>query len=720
MLLSGKTRINNSVLEEMKKIVLAVSAVFVSLLSYGQDDVFRPCGTSEAVKESLEQHPELLENVRALDKFTREFEQNPNNKLFDSTITIPVVFHVFHTNGAERISEAQIRDCIRVLNEDYQNKNADSAQVSTLFQPIIGRPQMRFRLATKDPNGNCTVGINYIESSLHTAGGENLKSVISWDTKKYLNIWVCSVVASGAAAYSYYPGSAPGQNNEGVVTRSDYVGSIGTSSPGYRARTLTHEIGHYMNLPHTWGSSNTPGSATNCNIDDGVQDTPNCVGVSNSSCPLSQNDCGPIANVENHMDYSNCRRMFTKGQVLRMHAAMNSATGFRSSLWKTSNLIATGTTTDAVPMMDCAPKADFKVNYTRLCAGVPLTFTQLAYNVSNLDSVKYFWSFPGGDPATSTAANPTVSYSTAGAYNVKLRVSNLAGKDSLTKTSYIGILPSTPVYFVGDVESFETTTFPVFSGNPDKGWDVKPLTVSTWKRSTSASTTGSASLNITNPSSAAGNIHTLISPVFEISGPLTGVKVGFKYAFARRTTTNTDKLVISYSTNCGKTWFQAFNKTGGTLATVTNTVTNNFVPVAANWKQEYGNIQFLSGASQFRLKFEFTAGGGNNLFIDDLQLTTITGVSNLQDDQLALNIFPNPSTGELPVLEIRNANSGKASLEIMDAMGRKACWRKELFLEPGQAEVLLSKEMEKPKPGNYWVRLIMADRVMVRQMIILP
>jgi hypothetical protein len=271
---------------------------------------------------------------------------------------------VFHTYGAERISEAQIRDCIRVLNEDYQNKNADSAQVSTLFQPIIGRPQMRFRLATKDPNGRCTEGINYIESSLHTAGGENLKSVISWDTKKYLNIWVCSVVASGAAAYSYYPGSAPGQNNEGVVTRSDYVGSIGTSSPGYRARTLTHEIGHYMNLPHTWGSSNTPGDANNCNIDDGVQDTPNCVGVSNSSCPLSQNDCGPIANVENHMDYSNCRRMFTKGQVLRMHAAMNSTTAFRSSLWKTSNLIATGATTDAAPMMDCAPKADFKVNYT--------------------------------------------------------------------------------------------------------------------------------------------------------------------------------------------------------------------------------------------------------------------------------------------------------------------------------------------------------------------
>ena len=700
--------------------------VFLILLGipsaiFAQDEDFRPCGTVDAVNQSLAEHPELQLNLDQLDQFTREYLEHSGNKLLDSTITIPVVFHVFHTYGGERISEAQIRDCIRIMNEDFQNLAADSAQVSTLFKPLIGRPQMRFRLARKDPNGRCTEGINYFESALHTQGGENLKSIVSWDTKKYLNIWVCSVVASGAAAYSYYPGTAPGQNNEGVVSRSDYVGSIGSSQPGYRARTMTHEVGHYMNLPHTWGNSNTPGAASNCNIDDGVQDTPVCVGVANAGCPLSDNTCGSIANVENHMEYSNCRRMFTKGQVLRMHAAMKSATAFRSSLWRGTNLIATGTTTDAAPVIDCPPKPDFKSNITRLCAGQPVLFTQLAYNVASMDSVKFLWKFTGGNPATSTAANPSVTFPDAGSYDVKLIVSNQFGRDSLTKSGFIVILPSEPSYQDADVEDFSATTFPVFPGNPNKVWDVKALTVPTWKRSTAAFISSPAGLSITNAASASGNVHSLFSPVFEVNGSLTNVRVGFKYAFARRTTANNDKLVISYSTDCGKTWSQGFNKSGANLASTTTLVTSNFVPTSTQWRQDFANISFLFGNTRFRLKFEFTAGGGNNLYIDDIQLLTVTTVNNLQDDELSLNLYPNPSQG-LPVLEIRNARGSSGIIEIVDAVGRNTIWKHLVNLIPGTTEINLAEEADRQRfrAGIYWVRLQIADRVMVRQLHILP
>lgn len=698
-------------------LLLGFSPCFV----HAQEDEFRPCGTMDAINQSLSDHPELRQNLDNLEQFTRDYLQNSGNKLLDSTITIPVVFHVFHTYGSERISEAQIRDCIRIMNEDFQNLAADSSLVSTLFKPLIGRPQIRFRLARKDPNGRCTEGINYIESSLHTQGGENLKSIVSWDTKKYLNIWVCSVVASGAAAYSYYPGTAPGLNNEGVVSRSDYVGSIGSSQSGYRARTMTHEVGHYLNLPHTWGNSNSPGAASNCNIDDGVDDTPVCVGVANAGCPLTDNTCGSIANVENHMEYSNCRRMFTKGQVLRMHAAINSSTAFRSSLWKASNLIATGTTTDVPPTADCPPKPDFKSNITRLCAGQPVAFTQLAYNVASMDSVKFLWKFSGGNPSTSTSPNPTVSFTDAGSYDVKLIVSNQFGKDSLTKTGFIGILPSEPSYSETDQEDFSATTFPVFPGSPNKVWDIKNLSVSTWKRSTAAFVSTPASLSITNPANASGNVHTLITPVFQINGSLSNVRVGFRYAFARRTSTNTDKLVISYSTDCGKTWYQGFNKTGANLATTTTLVTSNFVPTSTQWKQDYANISFLFGNNTFRLKFEFTAGGGNNLYIDDLQLLTVTSVSNLQDDELSLNIYPNPSQA-LPTIEIQHARASSATIEVVDALGKSCLWKQDLFLSPGNKEINLSQEADRQRfrPGVYWIRLQVADRVMVRQLHILP
>jgi len=677
-----------------------------------------PCGSSEAIEKSLQEHPELRQNLEQLEQFTREYVNRNRDKLLDSTITIPVVFHVFHTYGSERISIAQMEDCIRILNEDFQNRNADSASVISAFKGIVGRPQIRFRLAKRDPNGRCTKGINYIESVLHTQGGENLKSIVSWDTKRYLNIWVCSVVDNGAAAYAYYPGTAPGQNNEGIVSRSDYVGSIGTSNSGYNSRTLPHEVGHYFNLRHTWGNSNTPGVASNCNQDDGVTDTPNCIGVTGSGCNLNLVSCGNLNNVQNHMEYSSCRRMFSKGQVLRMHAAVNSSAGFRSSLWKGPNLIFTGTTNNT-PGDECPAKVEFKSNLTRVCAGQNVNFTQLAYNVNNTADLIFKWTFTGATPNTSVLANPIVSYDAPGTYSVKLVVTNSAGKDSLTRTNLIKVLPTTPAYQAGDYESFETITFPNFPSNPDKNWDVSSTISSTWKRSTSAAVTGSACLTITNPASATGAIHTLISPVFEVVGSTSQAKIALKYAFARRTSTNADKLQITYSIDCGKSWRQLTTRSGTVLATTSTLVAGTFIPGPADWKQENLNLLFLAPSQTFRLKFEFTSNGGNNLFVDDIQLTTITAVNNLQDDNLSLQVVPNPSS-ILPKLLIDNINSGKAKIEIVDVLGKNILYSKELNLNSGSSEIDLSKELDKPKAGSYWVRLLMPNRVMVRQWIVLP
>ena len=111
-------------------------------------------------------------------------------------------------------------------------------------------------------------------------------------------------IASGAAGYAYFPGITPAYK-DGVVIRADYVGSIGTSNgSNYSARSLTHEIGHYLNLPHTWGGTNNPGLPQNCSDDDFVQDTPNTIGVANFSCDTTQVTCGTLDNVQNYMDYA--------------------------------------------------------------------------------------------------------------------------------------------------------------------------------------------------------------------------------------------------------------------------------------------------------------------------------------------------------------------------------------------------------------------------------
>lgn len=693
----------------------SISGFAQELEDEDQTPPIKICGTTEAVEQALADNPDLMENIKKLDQETREYLTG--EKILDSTLTIPVVFHVFHTYGSERISEAQMKDCIRIMNEDFQMQNPDTGQIAAAFKNIVGNGQIRFRLAKKDPQGRCTKGINYINSGLHTNGGENMKSVISWDTKRYLNIWVCSTIGSGAAAYSYYPGTAPNQNNEGIVSMATYVGSIGTSSPGYSARTMTHETGHFLNLPHTWGSSNTPGAANNCNLDDGVQDTPNCVGVTGSGCNLSQVSCGSLDNVNNHMEYSSCRRMFTIGQTNRMHAAIKSNTGFRSSLWTGSNLIFTGTTNNG-PGPECPPKADFKSNLSKVCAGVLVTFTQLAYNVNDYDDISYNWTFEGGTPATSTAKVQQVTFADPGPHNVKLVVSNSAGKDSLIRQGIVTILASDPAYIGPEVEGFETATFPNFPSEPLKTWEISSTLTNTWRRVTTASASGSASLMVQNQASANGSVHTLFSPLFQLDGPTAGAKINFKYAFARRTTTNNDKLIVSYSMDCGKTWYIASNRSGANLATVTGNVSGSYLPAPDDWRQTSANLTFLNSPT-VRFRFEFTSGGGNNIYLDDINISTVVPVSNLQDESLSLSIVPNPSSS-IPRILVSNDLGSNAEIEIVDMLGKQVIWRKRTFMPTGETQIDLNGEIGLPAAGAYWVRLIMPNRVMIRKWLVTP
>ena len=73
-------------------------------------------------------------------------------------------------------------------------------------------------------------------------------------------MFICGDIG-GAAGYTTKPsGWSATQMTNGIWVLHDYVGSIGTSSIG-SSRTMTHEVGHWLNLDHTWGPNNNPGAA---------------------------------------------------------------------------------------------------------------------------------------------------------------------------------------------------------------------------------------------------------------------------------------------------------------------------------------------------------------------------------------------------------------------------------------------------------------------------
>jgi hypothetical protein len=272
-------------------LLLLISYLFQTVgLKAQQEETFN-CGSDEKRMELINKYPDILKKEQELEKFTEEYIKNKkNNKSSNQTYVIPVVFHVLHEYGSENISDAQIFDAIRVLNEDFSKSNADTSLVIPDFDTLIGTPNIEFRLAQIDAFGNCTNGIDRIHTHL-TNNADNESKLNIWDRTKYLNIWVVKTIGDtpGTAGYAQFPGSVDnpfGIYIDGIVVLHNYVGAIGTSN-SFRSRTLSHEVGHWINLAHPWGFNNDPGVVCG---DDGVHDTPETKG-SNNCANLYKAEC---------------------------------------------------------------------------------------------------------------------------------------------------------------------------------------------------------------------------------------------------------------------------------------------------------------------------------------------------------------------------------------------------------------------------------------------
>jgi PKD repeat protein len=687
--------------------ILPVLLIFTFVNSLSAQQIER-CGTHIIQQELLKKHPEMKAEKDAFNQFAEEFSDNGSRELK----IIPIVFHIIHTYGSENISREQVEDALRILNEDFKLLNEDQSEVVPAFQNIIGNTQFEFRLARKDPNGNCTDGITRTVSDLTFNGNDNVKELISWPRNRYFNVWIVdNVITDGGTqvgGYAYQPSNFIGDPVDGVIVTHTQFGSIGTSSSSnFASRTLTHEAGHWFNLDHTWGGSNSPGLSSNCNEDDSVNDTPNCIGVADQSCNLNQQTCGSLDNVQNYMDYSSCGLMFTTGQSNRMIAAANSNIGQRSTLWSAQNLTFTGVNNTGASA--CAPKADFSASTNEACVGANVTFTDESYNAEVDGSWTWNWAFPGASVTSSAAQNPVVQYAAPGTYAVTLTAANSTGSNSVTKTNYITIRPDNPVLSSPLFEGVESSSFPNLTADPFQNWKVNGST-SSFFRSTEAAATGSASIKYNNNAINTDVVSELVSPIFDCSSVVAPANMTFKVAYARKSTASSDKLVVYASNNCGRTWVPRYTKLAASLSTLASgqTISGTFIPTASQWRTETVSIPSFIGSSSCMIKFEFTDGGGNSMFIDDINFFGDASLSTQQSsiDDFSTQVIPNPATGAESRLQIGLTKSESVSVQLMDVSG-KIIARKELgLLSSGEHNVNLAEFTEgDSKAGVYFVQV---------------
>lgn len=611
-----------------------------ALHSFGQ----QYCTTDELHQQLYLEQPgiakKVFQNHLQLQAFTQAYTKAHKGESRSAIYTIPVVFHVIHINGIENISDAQIYDQMRIINEDYQKLNADTANTINDFKGIAADCQIEFKLAQLDPDGNCTSGITRHYDGRTLVGDHSVKEIVHWDPSMYLNIYVC-VEAAGLAGHALLPSAADTISQwDGIVIAHSYVGDIGTGDPS-RSVVLTHEIGHYLNLQHVWGGNNVPGypylpvgDSGNCAYDDGVTDTPNTIGW--SSCNLAHTSCGSLDNVQNFMEYAYCPTMFTEGQKLRMHAALNSTIANRNNLWSASNLIATGVNNPVY----CA--AEFNADKDLICEGTTVQFEDGSFN----NVTEWNWTFEGGTPSTSTDQNPSVTYNSAGTYFVKLVSGDGITSDSITKTAMITVL-SSPGVANSIVEGFEGNLLPTQLIPVDEGGFAN------WEITDSAAVNSTYSLRLDNLNAMPGEKNELVTEVINLTG-INDLELSFDYAFAKPTSSTVgDNLRVWVSKDCGESWTIRKQLSGTSLLSKTDTIVSSFVPNSTEWKNNtISNITSSFWTDEFRIKFEFNKDGGNHFYLDNINLydPAMAGVNLLEENDFRL--LPNPASDQLTLITL--------------------------------------------------------------------
>ncbi|MEN8005743.1 MAG: PKD domain-containing protein [Candidatus Krumholzibacteriota bacterium] len=305
-------------------------------------------------------------------------------------VVIPVAIHVVaHDDGYADVPDSYIYDQMDVLNAAYQGTG------------------FSFSLASIDRTYNT-------RWSTHRYGSNQMvqmKQALAIDPATTYNLYFCDI-GGGLLGYATFPDMYPEDSYlHGVVC---LWGSVpgGWADPYNEGDTATHETGHFLGLYHTFQDGCTE---PNDYCDDTPQESSPAYG-----CPEGRDSCSApgIDPITNFMDYTDdyCMYEFTADQTTRMNQQMAL---YRPTMY--------GGTTPT------GPTAAF--SGTPTSGDYPLTVAFSDESTGGPTS----WDWTFGDGGTSTAQNPSYTYTAAGSYNVSLTVANGDGSDTLTRNGYITV-----------------------------------------------------------------------------------------------------------------------------------------------------------------------------------------------------------------------------------------------------------------------------------------
>ena len=600
---------------------------------------------------------------------------------------IPVVVHVIH-NGepvglGSNISDAQVQSQIDVLNEDYQRMNEDTIFTRDIFKGVAADVGLEFKLARRTPDNLPSNGIVRVYSPVESwsvfTDEYELKALSYWPAEDYLNIWVVKDLKNNFVAYATYPVSTlPGIDDpnfnrliDGVVVGHQYFGSIDKGNFPVidealnKGRTVTHEIGHYLGLRHTWGDGA-------CNVDDYCNDTP-ATGEATYDCPLNKVACNGItpAMIENYMDYTDdkCMNLFTQCQKVRMQTVLLNSPrrlSLLSSLGaeppeqlpydlslknvlKPTNIV---TGERVSPVIEVVNVGTNPINSFKLRLIINEEIINLEYNTSLASEQSDTISLPSID-----------LLSGQNILSVEVtQVEEMPDNNPINNQQVLAFLANTYRDFIPLRNSFEDGL---------DQWDVLNEDLLRSWETTVVSSGGRFALMEMFGYNNTGTTDWLVSPALDFTFAPEAA-MSFNYAYAAGNNSN-DGLAVLLYTHGGDTLREiVFERFGANLNTVSGgTSRRPFEPDSLNaFEEVFIDLSKYAGQKDIRIAFLAYNGNGNNLFLNYVEFFTESSPFSLQvPDDISVSAFPNPALDENVNLTFNLKQRQEVNLMVVDAYG---------------------------------------------------
>ena len=685
------------------------------------------CATMTRLEAKFKRNPALKAAFKQqLETFNKKMNRQSAKELgvdsisnINTTYTIPVVFHVVLSNQA-KVTDAQILAQLDILNKTYAGTYPDTAAIPAYFKPLFGKSNIQFCLAQRTPNDEPTTGIERIITAATSFSPVNdfVKHTVTggadiWNGDNYYNVWIC-VLSDNILGYGTFPNTGQPDEQGAVIHFQSLRGSSLNNYNG--GKTLTHETGHYFNLFHTWGDDNGA-----CTGTDYIDDTPNQGGPS-SACHtgIVTDNCTTDGNgilYQDYMDYTydQCLLLFTTEQVQRMESALLT---YRLSL-----TVSNACTPAVLQPLDAQLKSIIAPGQ-RVCKNsfIPVvtvknlglqTLTSFIVStvIDNGAPVNYNWSGTLASLATTTITLTSATI-TQGNHSIKIFTSSPnGGTDGKNSNDTL----NAPVQYFDAVtavsEGFEGTVF------PPAGWDiVNPDNLITWERVTGVGKTGTSSVGINNFNYAINDQKDYLR-LPEVN--FANVDSAFFYfqvaanTFTSVSTANNtwDTLEVVLSKDCGLTYTSLYKKWGASLVTTTPETTQAFIPKSNEWRRDSINLTPYINEGNIMLAFKNTTEFENNIYLDDINIRTITINPNLK--KAGYLITPNPASDHINIQFYPNPTNLKG-IELFNMLGQKI---DEITVTSGGGAVAYRFNISRYPQGTYNVRVVFADRVIISKVI---